>query len=254
MSKIRNLSFYTDDTANSFIEEVEEQGKEYQQMRPEDLYKAPRTRNSAVTCLAFGPNRKEKFPCYFFCHGCDLFEDAILCGNKRAHRKRRHYTCTGGHEGDRTHPTTLRHMYRPNNNKDLSTPRVNVDSSSSSDDDDTRAERRCTSNKMPRRPCAEESTTTPRAPDTESSPTKSTLKKKVRPSAVRRQPLRYTAEGGISNEESTNSSDKEEDEVGEDATTHQQFATALSFLDADDGGHDDTAEQVLLLLFSKRGC
>ena len=103
---------------------------------------------------------------------------------------------------------------------------------------------------MPRRPCAEESTTTPRAPDTESSPTKSPLKKKVRRSAVRRRPLRYTAEGGISNEESTNSSDKEEDEVGEDATIHQQFATALSFLDADDGGHDDTAEQVhLVLLF-----
>jgi hypothetical protein len=196
--------------------------------------------------LAFGQNRKEKFPRYFFCHGCDRFEDAVLNGNRRAHRKTRYFTCTGGHEGDHSHPTTLQRMYRPNNNKeDPSTPKVNMDSrSSSSSDDDTRAERRCTNKNMPQPACAGEYTT-PRArrTHTKSSPTESPLKKKVRRSACQ-QPRYYTEGGCISNEESSSG---KEDEVGEeDATIHQHFRQALSFLDADDGGHDDTAEEQVL--------
>ena len=74
-------------------------------MRPEELYTFPRTRNSAVTCLAFGKDRKENFPDYFFCHGCDLLEDAVWSGNTRANRNQAKYVCTGGHEGNRIHPT-----------------------------------------------------------------------------------------------------------------------------------------------------
>jgi hypothetical protein len=90
-------------------------------MHADQLYRAPRTRQSAVTCLSFGPNRKETYPGYFFCHGCDLFEDAIMHGNKRANRAQRKYQCTGGHEGDWSQPTTPAHNYRPQQNKKLST-------------------------------------------------------------------------------------------------------------------------------------
>ena len=207
-------------------------------MRPEDLYVVPRTRNSAVTCLAFGQNRKEKFPRYFFCDGCDRFEDAVLNGNRRAHRKTRYFTCTGGHEGDNSHPTTIQRMYRPSKNKeDPSTPMVDVDSSSSSDDD-VGAERRCTNKKMPRPACAGKYTT-PRArkTHTKSSPTESPLKKRLRRSA-RQQPC-------YDNEESSSAGN--EDEVGEeDATMHQRFGKALSFLDADNNGHGNTAEEQVL--------
>lgn len=195
-------------------------------MRPEDLYKFPRTRSSTVTCLSYGKNRKTKFPGYFFCHGCDLLEDAILSGNKRANREQRRYTCTGGHEGNRMHPTTMPHQFRPNNNKD-STPKVNENHSSDEDRD----------HKMPR--CAEYAT--PPTAHTKSSPTKSPLKKKVR----RSQRLLSTfainyAEGG-----SSTSSDKESSV--EDAAIHQQFATALSFLDDDgSGGDNDETEEVLV--------
>lgn len=64
--------------------------------RPDELlYKFPRTRGSgAVTCLAFGKDRRARYPGYFFCHGCDLFEDAILSGNKRAKRTQQNkYAC-----------------------------------------------------------------------------------------------------------------------------------------------------------------
>ena len=77
--------------------------------RPDELlYKFPRTRGSgAVTCLAFGKDRKERYPGYFFCNACDLFENAILHGNKRAKRTQQNkYACTGGHT-DRDHPTRL---------------------------------------------------------------------------------------------------------------------------------------------------
>jgi hypothetical protein len=86
-------------------------------LHPEDLYKSPRTRNSGVTCLAFGENRKDLYPDYFFCHGCDMFEDAIRNGNKRAKRTQSRYACTAGHEfdGDSHNPTTLRKQYRPGN-------------------------------------------------------------------------------------------------------------------------------------------
>lgn len=84
-------------------------------MRPDELYKTRRSSrtNSAVTCLSFGPDRKTIYAGYFFCHGCDLFEDAILNGNKRASQDQRKYRCTGGHgSGDGSHPTTLIHEYR----------------------------------------------------------------------------------------------------------------------------------------------
>ena len=78
-------------------------------MHPEELYTVSRTRagKSAVTCLAFGKDRKEKYPDYFFCHGCDSLEDVVWSGNRRANRNMAKYICTGGHEGDCNHPTTL---------------------------------------------------------------------------------------------------------------------------------------------------
>ena len=86
-------------------------------LHPDDLYKSPRTRNSGVTCLAFGENRKARYPGYFFCHGCDLFEDAIRNGNKRAKRTQSKYACTAGNEAvDSGHPTTLHQPYRPARN------------------------------------------------------------------------------------------------------------------------------------------
>lgn len=82
------------------------------------LFVTKRTRRtSAVTCLPFGAERKTRFPGYFFCHGCDLFEDAMMNGRKRrASRKQAKYQCTGcGHSWeDSSHPTTFIHGYRPN--------------------------------------------------------------------------------------------------------------------------------------------
>lgn len=186
-------------------------------MRPEDLYKFPRTRSSAVTCLSYGKDRKTKFPGYFFCHGCDLLEDAILNGNKRANREQLRYACTGGSV----------HPYRPNNNKD-SAPKVKEDHDSSDEDRD---------HMMPR--CAEYAATPPAA---KSSPTKSPLKKKVRRSRrllSTSRTMNY-AEGG-----SSTSSDNESSVEDEEAI-HQQFATALSFLDDDGGGGDNETEEVLV--------
>jgi hypothetical protein len=66
-----------------------------------------------VTCLSFGPQRKEMYPEHFFCHGCDLYEDAVAYGiRNRANRNQRKYRCTGAHN-DSSHPTTLRNEYRP---------------------------------------------------------------------------------------------------------------------------------------------
>ena len=51
-------------------------------MRPEELYMIPQTWSDApITSLVFGHDRKDDFPEYFFCHGCDLLEDAVLNGN-----------------------------------------------------------------------------------------------------------------------------------------------------------------------------
>jgi hypothetical protein len=82
-------------------------------MALDDLYKSPRTRSS-ITRLSFGRNRKAEFPDYFFCHGCGLWEDAVLTHNKCANRKQKMYMCNGGHV-DPTHPTTFNKDYRPNN-------------------------------------------------------------------------------------------------------------------------------------------
>jgi hypothetical protein len=65
-----------------------------------------------VSCLSFGQNRKTEFPDYFFCHGCDLLEDAVNNGAKRAHRHQKKYLCTGGHI-DLSHPSTTKKEYRP---------------------------------------------------------------------------------------------------------------------------------------------
>ena len=109
-------------------------------MRPEELYTFPRTRNSAVTCLAFGKDRKENFPDYFFCHGCDLLEDAVWSGNTQANRNQAKYVCTGGHEGNRIHPTKQRQEYRPrckNKNPWVKVDEEDEDHTSSDAPDDT---------------------------------------------------------------------------------------------------------------------
>lgn len=86
-------------------------------LRPDDLYKSPRTRNSGVTCLSFGENRKAQYPGYFFCHNCDKFEDAIRNGSKRAKWTQSRYVYTAGHEAvDSGNPTTLCKHYQPANN------------------------------------------------------------------------------------------------------------------------------------------
>ena len=48
----------------------------------------------------------------FFCHGCDLFEDAVASGNKRANRSQKKYECTGGHS-QAFRPTSLKPEYCP---------------------------------------------------------------------------------------------------------------------------------------------
>lgn len=85
-------------------------------MRPHDLYK--RGRDYPVTCLSFGKNRKEEYPDYFFCHGCDLLEDAVNNNMKRANRQKKRYVCTGGHS-NLAHPTTLQKPYREKNTKQV---------------------------------------------------------------------------------------------------------------------------------------
>jgi hypothetical protein len=81
-------------------------------MKPEDLYKQHRMRSDPITCLLFGPNRKVDFPGYFFCHGCDLLEDAVLNGSKRASLRQKRYMCTGGHV-NLLHPATVIAGYCP---------------------------------------------------------------------------------------------------------------------------------------------
>ena len=68
-----------------------------------------------MTCLSFGKDRKEEFPDFFFCHGCDGLEDAALnsINKSKASREMKKYMCTGG-DTDLSHPTTLRKQYRPN--------------------------------------------------------------------------------------------------------------------------------------------
>jgi hypothetical protein len=51
-------------------------------------------------------------PDFFFCHGCDLLEDAVESNIKRASRKMKKYMCTCGHS-EVSHPTTLKMQYRP---------------------------------------------------------------------------------------------------------------------------------------------
>ena len=79
-------------------------------MKRHDLYK--RGRGCATTCLSFGKDRRVEFPDYFFCHGCDLLEDAVESGGKRARREQQKYTCTAGHSALVGHPTTLKKEYR----------------------------------------------------------------------------------------------------------------------------------------------
>ena len=97
-------------------------------MQPADLYK--RTRSSTITCLSFGPNRTAEFPDYFFCHECDLWEEAVTMQNKRARRNQKTYMCTGGHV-DPTRPTTLKVGYRPNNNRSFADDEEEKDSKQS---------------------------------------------------------------------------------------------------------------------------
>ena len=83
-------------------------------MKKQDLYKRGRS-CPEVTCLTFGRDRKKDFPNHFFCHACDLLEDAVLtamklpklCGMKKK------YMCTASHT-DLVQPTTLKKQYRAN--------------------------------------------------------------------------------------------------------------------------------------------
>jgi hypothetical protein len=83
----------------------------HSKMKRHDLYK--RGRSCPVSCLSFGENRKTEYPDFFFCNGCDLLEDAVKNGGKRAHRQQKKYMCTGGHT-ELSHPTTKKKHYRPN--------------------------------------------------------------------------------------------------------------------------------------------
>jgi hypothetical protein len=85
------------------------------QRRPDEvLYRFPHTSRAGVTCLSFGKDRKARYPVYFFCHGCDIFEDVILNWNKRAKRTPDNkHACTGGHQADGGCPTTLRKAFWP---------------------------------------------------------------------------------------------------------------------------------------------
>jgi hypothetical protein len=82
-------------------------------MKKQDLYKRGRS-CPEVTCLTFGKDRKKEFPQHFFCHGCDLLEDAVLCNMKNPKlRSMKKYMCTAGHT-DLCHPTTFKKQYRAN--------------------------------------------------------------------------------------------------------------------------------------------
>lgn len=82
-------------------------------MQRHQLYRC--SRSTEITCLTFGANRKEDFPDHFFCHGCDLVEDAVMTSmNRHPNRNSKRYRCTGGHT-DLTKPTTLKKLYRPSN-------------------------------------------------------------------------------------------------------------------------------------------
>ncbi|KAI2503700.1 hypothetical protein MHU86_10760 [Fragilaria crotonensis] len=80
-------------------------------MQRHDLYK--RGRGFPLSCLSFGEHRKTEYPDFFFCHGCDLLEDAVRIGAKRAHREQKKYWCTAGHT-NLLHPTRKKKPYRPN--------------------------------------------------------------------------------------------------------------------------------------------
>ena len=58
-------------------------------MRRHDLYKPDWS--CPVSCLSFGENWKTEYPDVFFCHGCDLLEDAVNNGAKRAHWQQKKY-------------------------------------------------------------------------------------------------------------------------------------------------------------------
>jgi hypothetical protein len=89
-------------------------------MKRHDLYK--RSRSCPVTCLSFGQDRRSQYPDFFFCHGCDQLEDAVLVSNiKGARREMKKYMCTGGHT-DVSHPTTLKKQYRPKHRKNAAAP------------------------------------------------------------------------------------------------------------------------------------
>ena len=83
-------------------------------MLPADLYK--RGRSHPLTCLTFDKYRVQEFPGFFFCNNCDMLENVVLNGSRRASRQQKRYMCTAGHT-DRSHPTTMIGPYRPGNLK-----------------------------------------------------------------------------------------------------------------------------------------
>ena len=63
-----------------------------------------RTYKASLTCCHFGPTRHKDFPGYFFCDGCDRWDNRDKL-NKRINRQQKKYMCTGGHTSH-DHPTT----------------------------------------------------------------------------------------------------------------------------------------------------
>jgi hypothetical protein len=183
--------------------------------------------------LAFGKDRRARYPGYFFCHGCDLFEDAILSGNKRAKRTQQNkYACTGGHKADRDHPTTLlRRTYYQSN-------RAAAGGYDSSEDDASHEDLM----KNKRAGATKTSCSLPEAKT--SPPSESPVKKRIRRTSARSStiksgvvlfetPLRskwrpcYEEEGSNVSIQADEANDIDE----EDEEINRKFASTLSFVD-----------------------
>ena len=58
-----------------------------------------------IRCTDFGRDRKEKYPDFFFCHQCDLYETITPDGLHRVNRESTRYKYRGNHKS-RMFPTT----------------------------------------------------------------------------------------------------------------------------------------------------
>ena len=62
-----------------------------------------------IRCTDFGRDRKEKYPDFFFCHQCDLYETITPDGLHRVNRESTRYKCRGNHKS-RMFPTTRKKL------------------------------------------------------------------------------------------------------------------------------------------------